>query len=335
MFIDQMEIYVKAGDGGNGCVSFRREKYVPRGGPDGGEGGRGGNIIIKADKNIKTLVDFYYHPHYKAERGRHGQGSNKSGKSGKDLILRAPLGTMIYPAGTGDLLYDLVETGQEFLLARGGRGGKGNAHFATSTHQAPRFAQKGEKGEEHNFRLELRFIADVGIIGLPNAGKSTLLSKISSARPKIANYPFTTLYPNLGVVDLGDGFSFIAADMPGLIEGAANGEGLGDRFLKHVQRTKILVHLIDFSNEEVGRDFKSDYEIIINELKLHDPGLLKKKQIVVGSKIDMPKAKEILPEAEKYFKRKKLPFLVISGISGEGLKHLIKVIAGILKNNDK
>ncbi|MFH1288649.1 MAG: GTPase ObgE [bacterium] len=330
MFIDQIEIHVKAGDGGSGCVSFRREKYIPRGGPDGGEGARGGSIIIKADKNIKTLVDFYYRPHCKAGRGGHGQGSDRSGKSGKDIVLLAPLGTMIYNVETGDLLSDLVEKGQEFLLAKGGRGGKGNAHFATATHQAPRFAQKGEPGEEYHIRLELKFIADIGIIGLPNAGKSTLLSRISRAHPKIANYPFTTLYPNLGVVDLGDGFSFVAADLPGLIDGAASGEGLGDRFLRHIQRTKILVHLIDLSNEEEERDFQSDYETIIHELELYDPLLMEKKHIVVGNKLDMPKAKEILPKVEKYFKRKKMPFLAISGTSGEGLKRLIKKIAGAL-----
>ncbi|MDD5772478.1 MAG: GTPase ObgE [bacterium] len=335
MFIDQMEIYVKAGDGGSGAVSFRREKYVPRGGPDGGEGGRGGSVIIKADKNIKTLVDFYYRPQYKAGRGGHGQGNNCSGKSGEDIVMLAPLGTMLYNMETGDLLCDLVEKGQEFLIAKGGRGGKGNAHFATSTRQAPRFSQKGEPGEEYKIRLDLKLIAEVGIIGLPNAGKSTLLSRISKAKPKIANYPFTTLFPNLGVVDLGDGFSFVVADMPGLIDGAALGEGLGDKFLRHIQRTKILVHLIDLSNEEEGRNFQSDYESIIHELGLFDPMLLKKKQIVVGNKIDMPRAKEILPKAEKFFKRKKIPFLTISGVSGEGLKDLIKEIVKVLKKNEK
>lgn len=335
MFIDQMEIHVKAGDGGSGAVSFRREKYVPRGGPDGGEGGRGGSVIIKADKNVKTLVDFYYRPHYKAGKGGHGQGNNCSGKSGEDIVMLAPLGTMVYNSETGDLLCDLIEKDQEFLIARGGRGGKGNAHFATSTRQAPRFAQKGEPGEEYKIRLDLKFIADVGIIGLPNAGKSTLLSRISKAKPKIANYPFTTLFPNLGVVDLGDGFSFVVADMPGLIDGAASGEGLGDKFLRHIQRAKILIHLIDLSNEEEGRDFQSDYETIIHELGLFDPALLKKKQIMVGNKIDMPKAKEVLPEAEKFFKRKKIHFLTISGISGEGLKDLIKEVVKVLKKNEK
>src|SRR5437588_8901628 len=274
MFIDQATIRIKAGDGGNGCLAFRREKFVPRGGPSGGDGGQGGSIFIVASPHTNTLISYRFHPEFSADRGRHGQGSNRTGHAGADLELAVPIGTLVYektgdPAEPVRLLADLAEVGQRVLVARGGRGGLGNAHFATSTNRAPRKVQPGEPGEEKDIRLELKLLADVGLVGFPNAGKSTLIARISAARPKIADYPFTTLTPNLGVVGLSGDRSFVLADIPGLIEGASDGHGLGHRFLRHVERTRVLVHLVELAQEE-GRDPERDFDVIDRELERFD-----------------------------------------------------------------
>src|SRR5215831_8067265 len=290
MFVDEVDIHVEAGSGGRGCLAFRREKFVPRGGPSGGDGGLGGSIYVVASPHTNTLINYRFHPEFSAERGEHGQGSNRTGRNGEHLELAVPIGTLVYEK-TGDpdaplhLLADLAEEGQRVLVARGGRGGLGNAHFATSTNRAPRKVQPGEPGEEKALRLELKLLADVGLVGFPNAGKSTLISRISAARPKIAAYPFTTLTPNLGVVSLSDGRSFVVADVPGLIEGAHRGLGLGDRFLRHVERTKVLVHLVDVS-EASGRDPVHDLDAVRHELELFDPMLLAKPQLVAANKMD-------------------------------------------------
>jgi len=280
-FVDYVKIKVKAGDGGRGCVSFRREKYVPRGGPDGGDGGRGGHIIFKATDQLNTLLDLKYRREYRAEKGQHGKGKKMHGRNGKDCLVAVPVGTVIKDSHTEDILADLDRSGNEAVIARGGRGGLGNAHFATPTRQAPRFAQKGEEGETRDLIIELKLLADVGLIGLPNAGKSTLLSVISSARPKIAEYPFTTLVPVLGVVKLENYRSFVVADIPGLIEGAHRGVGLGFQFLRHIERTSILLHLIDISEMGEG-DPTENFMRINKELELYNPLLMKRPQVVVG-----------------------------------------------------
>jgi GTP-binding protein len=262
MFIDRAKIHVEGGNGGNGVTAFRREKFVPRGGPSGGEGGRGGDVVLVADASLNTLLHLRYNPRHVAERGSHGEGSNRSGHNGADLIVRVPVGTQIFDAATGDLLHDLSHDGDRWVAARGGRGGFGNAHFTTSTNRAPRYHQSGSKGEELELQLELKLLADVGLVGFPNAGKSTFISTVSAARPKIADYPFTTLEPHLGVVDLGDFRTFVIADIPGLIEGAHTGAGLGDRFLRHIERTKLLLHLVDVSSVS-GRDAVGDYETVV------------------------------------------------------------------------
>src|SRR5438477_8536512 len=289
MFVDEVDVHVTAGHGGRGCLAFRREKRVPRGGPSGGDGGHGGSVYIVASPHTNTLIHYRFHPEFTAERGEHGQGSNRTGYTGVNLELPVPIGTLVYEKADPDhpprLLADLAEEGQRVLVARGGRGGLGNAHFATSTNRAPRKVQPGESGEERNLRLELKLLADVGLVGFPNAGKSTLISRISAARPKIADYPFTTLTPNLGVVRLSDDRSFVVADVPGLIEGAHRGAGLGDRFLRHLERTKVLVHLVDVTSE-TGRDPVEDLEVVRRELELFQPALAAKPQIVVASKID-------------------------------------------------
>ena len=283
-FIDQVKIRVKAGDGGHGCVSFRREKFVPKGGPDGGDGGDGGDVILVADPQIHTLYDFYYKAEFKAENGKPGMGKKMKGKDGEDLILKVPVGTIVKDAETGEIIADLVKPGQRVILAKGGKGGKGNARFTTPTRQAPRIATPGTPGEEKTLILELKLIADVGLVGLPNAGKSTFLSRVSAAKPKIADYPFTTLHPNLGVVKLFDEKTFIIADIPGLIEGAHKGIGLGHDFLKHIERTRVLLYLLDASK---GEEVLKDFEILKKELELFNPELLKKDYLIALNKIDL------------------------------------------------
>jgi GTP-binding protein len=324
-FIDSAKIFLRAGNGGDGCVSFRREKFVPRGGPDGGDGGNGGSIIFIADKKINTLIDFKYKKHYRAEDGEPGRGKNQHGKNGKDLFIRVPAGTIIKNAETGEMIVDLVNDGDSAIVAKGGRGGRGNASFATSTRQAPRIATKGEKREPLWVLLELHLIADVGIIGMPNAGKSTLISRISSAKPKIADYPFTTLTPNLGVVRFGDFKSFVVADMPGLIEGAHRGAGLGDKFLKHIERTKVLVHLIAPDSKEDSVIKK--YKIIRNELEKYNPELLLRPEIVALNKIDIPFVRKRIEKIKKKFAEKSIKVYPVSAVTGEGLGELINEIA--------
>lgn len=322
-FIDEALIDIKAGGGGRGCVSFRREKYIPRGGPDGGNGGKGGDVYITAAAGLSSLLDFKYKKHYVAERGEHGQGSNCTGRDGQDIIIKVPVGTVIKDAETGEVIEDMVVDGQSIIIAKGGRGGKGNAHFTTSTHQAPKFAQPGEAGEERQLKLELKLLADVGIIGFPNAGKSTLISHISAAKPKIADYPFTTLQPHLGVVKFGEYQNFVVADIPGLIEGAHRGRGLGIKFLKHIERTSMFIHLIDIS-PQTGRDPKKDFEIINKELKAWDPDMAKKPQVVALNKTDITEAREGLNGLLEFFKTKGLTAFAVSAATGEGLDRLIK-----------
>jgi len=326
-FVDESEIFVKSGKGGDGCVAFRREKYVSKGGPWGGDGGKGGDVIFIAVRNKKTLIDFHFKKHFYAENGRPGSSNNKKGKDGEDLIVEVPCGTVIKEIKDGKekILADLVNEGESVIVAKGGKGGLGNTHFKSSTNQAPRIATKGEIGEEKTIKLELKLIADVGIIGYPNSGKSTLLSRISKASPKIADYPFTTIEPNLGVVSLGDFRSFVVADIPGLIEGASMGKGLGIKFLKHIERTKILVHLLDLSEN----DIINRYDSIRNELKNYSEKLIEKKEIVVGNKIDLEKSKKNMKIAKDYFKE----IYFISALTGEGIKKLLERIWEELKND--
>jgi len=312
VFIDSAKIHVKAGDGGNGVVSFRREKYVPKGGPDGGDGGNGGSVYIVADRNLTTLLDFRYAPHYKAERGAHGQGSRKSGLSGNDVVIKVPCGTLIKDAETGEVLGDLTEHGAKLLVAKGGKGGRGNQHFATPTNRAPRHAEPGEPGEERTLELELKLLADVGLVGFPNAGKSTLISVLSAAKPKIADYPFTTLEPNLGIVRYQDYKSFVMADIPGIIEGASEGKGLGLKFLKHIERTKVLAILLPANSP----DLKREYNILMNELKKFSPVLAEKPKVVVISKMDIAPEGFVLP---KFRGVKVVP---ISSVAQQGLDAL-------------
>ncbi len=326
-FIDYTKIYVKAGDGGRGCVSFRREKYVPKGGPDGGDGGRGAHVIFRATKELNTLLDFRYKKEYSAERGQHGMGKKMHGRDGKDLIINVPVGTLIKDEGSEEVLADLDAEGAEKVIAKGGRGGLGNSHFATPTRQVPRFAQPGEEGEERSLILELKLLADVGLIGLPNAGKSTLISVISSARPKIADYPFTTLVPNLGVVKFEEYKSFVVADIPGLIEGAHRGVGLGFQFLRHVERTSILLHLVDISDNEEG-DPVHILQKINRELELYSPVLIEKPQVVVGTKLDAAVAKERLNKLSRHCKKEGIDFFPISAVTGQGVKKLLSFVAG-------
>lgn len=325
-FIDQAKIYIKAGDGGRGCVSFRREKFIPRGGPNGGDGGRGGHIIFTADRNVNTLLDIKLRQHYRAEKGEHGMGKDMHGRNGRDLVIRVPVGTIIKEAETGEEMADLTEEGQKLIAASGGRGGLGNAHFKSPTRQAPRFAQPGEPGDEKNLVLELKLLADVGLLGLPNAGKSTLISALSSAKPKIADYPFTTLAPILGVVKHGDYGSFIIADIPGLIEGAHKGTGLGFQFLRHVERTSILLHLVDIS-EMAEDDPIESFEKINNELRLYSSDLIGKKQIVAATKLDIKGNGKRLDRLEQYCKDKSYDFYPVCSVTGEGLKELTSRLA--------
>jgi GTP-binding protein len=330
MFIDRAKIHVQAGDGGNGVTAFRREKFVPRGGPSGGDGGRGGNVILVADGSLNTLLHLRYNPMHKAERGSHGEGSNRSGHSGVDLIVRVPVGTQIFDATTGDLLHDLSQDGAQWLAARGGRGGFGNAHFTTSTNRAPRYHQSGGRGEELDLQLELKLLADVGLVGFPNAGKSTFISTVSAARPKIADYPFTTLEPHLGVVDLGDFRTFVIADIPGLIEGAHTGAGLGDRFLRHIERTKLLLHLVDVSSAS-GRDAVSDYETVNRELGSYNRELATRPQFVVATKIDALDEPQRLESLKQRAEEDKKPFFAISSATGAGVRELVNAMAARLE----
>jgi GTP-binding protein len=328
VFVDQVDIHVSAGDGGKGCLSFRREKYVPRGGPDGGDGGHGGSVYIAATPRKNTLVDFRFHPEFEARRGQHGQGSNRTGHDGDDLEIEVPIGTLVYektPDGDLRLVADLAEEGQRVLVAQGGRGGLGNAQFATATNRAPRKTQPGEAGEEKWLRLELKLLADAGLVGFPNAGKSTLIARISAAKPKIADYPFTTLTPNLGVVSMSDDRSFVVADVPGLIEGAHSGQGLGHQFLRHIERTKVLIHLVDVSGAS-GRDPVQDFETINEELRLFDPTLVAKPQIVAANKIDALDDPERLAALERHVRKSTLPFYRISGVTGEGVPALLEAV---------
>lgn len=328
-FVDYTKIFVKSGDGGRGCVSFRREKFVPKGGPDGGDGGRGGHVIIRASAELNTLLDCRYNREYKAQRGEHGKGSNKHGKDGEDIVIRVPVGTVIKDDSTGELLADLFENGQEIVIAEGGRGGLGNSHFATSTRQAPKFAQPGEEGQERWLVLELKLLADVGLIGLPNAGKSTLISVMSAAKPKIADYPFTTLVPNLGVVKIDDQKSFVVADIPGLIEGAHTGAGLGFQFLRHVERNAVLLHLVDVSDIQPS-DPVEDFEKINKELILYSPELASKPVAVAATKIDIAADGERLDKLAKYCKKKKIAFFPVSAATGQGIKNLLFHLSDML-----
>ena len=337
MFVDEARILVKGGDGGNGCVAFRREKYVPRGGPSGGDGGHGGDVHLESNANDNTLLRYRYNREFRAERGRHGEGSNCQGRSGADTILKVPIGTIVFNADSGEQLFDFTQAGQRFRAAHGGRGGRGNGNpaFRKPWHQAPREHEDGEPGEEHRLRLELRLLADVGLVGFPNAGKSTLISRISAARPKIAAYPFTTLEPHLGVVNAdpdvapGTGRTFVVADLPGLIEGAHEGVGLGVRFLKHVERTQLLAHLVDTSDAN-DRDPVHDFEIIEHELSVFSETLARKPMIVVATKLDATTNRERLEKLRTFAAKRGLDFYAISSASGEGITELVRGMANTL-----
>ncbi len=329
MFIDEAKIRVQAGGGGNGCVAFRREKFVPRGGPSGGDGGKGGDVIMESSERHNTLVHFRFNPEYKAERGRHGEGSNRTGREGADVVLKVPVGTIVYDEQTGQRVHDFGQANERVVIARGGRGGRGNARFATSTHKAPRECEPGRPGEEKTLRLELKLLADVGLVGYPNVGKSTLIARISAARPKIADYPFTTLEPNLGVVAVGEEpqlISFVVADIPGLIEGASHGAGLGTQFLRHIERTRLLVHLVDVSGASGRPDPVKDFEVIMNELKSYGAGLEDKPMIVAASKIDVAE-RDRLAKLKRYCKKHGLELFPISAVTGEGIEKLTWTIA--------
>jgi GTP-binding protein len=333
MFIDEARIRVKAGDGGNGCMAFRREKYVPRGGPSGGDGGKGGDIVMQSSERHNTLVHFRFNPEYKAERGRHGEGSNKTGREGADILLKVPVGTIVFDEETGERVFDFSAPDQQLVIARGGRGGRGNARFATSVHQAPREHEPGRPGEEHNYRLELKLLADVGLVGYPNVGKSTLISRISAARPKIADYPFTTLQPGLGMVavgDIGDEISFVVADIPGLIEGAHNGSGLGTQFLRHIERTRLLAHLVDVSDGSGRADVIKDVEVIRGELASFGAGLEEKPMIMVASKFDVANQEKVAA-LKKYCRKHKLKLFEISAVTGLGIEQLKDAMAQEVK----
>jgi GTP-binding protein len=328
MFIDEVKVYVKAGDGGNGCLAFRREKYVPRGGPSGGDGGRGGDVVMVASEHHNTLLHFRFNPEHKAQRGRHGEGSNRTGRVGNSIELPVPVGTVVYDADTGELLHDFTRAGDRFVVAKGGRGGRGNQHFATPTHQAPTEHEAGKPGEERNLRLELKLLADVGLVGFPNVGKSTLIARISAARPKIADYPFTTLEPNLGVVRYEDR-AFVVADIPGLIEGAHLGHGLGTQFLRHVERTRLLAHLIDVS-ESSGRDPVHDFEVIMDELASFSDALAHKPMLLVATKMDVAQDPGRIKALEHKAAELGLELLKISAVTGKGVDRLVVRMAEIV-----
>jgi GTPase len=326
MFVDLAKIYVKAGDGGPGAISFRREKFIPKGGPDGGDGGRGGNVVAKADTQLGTLLDFKYQQHYMCKRGGQGMGKQMTGAEGDDILIKVPVGTIIRDIDTGETIADLAEDGQEAIIARGGRGGKGNTHFKSSTMRTPRFAQPGEPGDEKTIQLELKLLADVGIIGLPNAGKSTLISVISKARPKIADYPFTTLVPNLGVVKHKEYTSFVAADIPGLIEGASSGAGLGSQFLRHVERTKMLLHLVDVSPLAQEDPVKS-FTTINEELWKHNPELMDRFLVAVATKVDSAEEPERVDNLRAYCEKEGYPFFTISSATHDGIEQLLDFVS--------
>jgi GTP-binding protein len=333
MFIDEAKIRVKAGDGGNGCMAFRREKFVPRGGPSGGDGGRGGDVIMESSQRHNTLIHFRYNPEHKAQRGEHGMGSNCSGSDGDSIVLQVPVGTALYDQESGELIHDFSIPDERLIVAKGGRGGRGNQHFATSTHQAPREHEMGRAGEERLYRLELKLLADVGLVGYPNAGKSTLISRISAARPKIADYPFTTLEPNLGVVTVGEAphdESFVVADVPGLIEGAHLGSGLGVQFLRHIERTRVLVHLVDVSDASGRPDPVEDFKVINNELARFGNGLSEKPMIVAATKIDVANPDK-LKKLSAHVKRRRLEFHAISAVTGQGIDELKWALAKRLR----
>ena len=334
MFVDYTKVIIKSGDGGNGAVSFRREKYVAAGGPDGGDGGKGGNIIFEVDPDSNTLIDFRYNRKFKAQNGENGSGAHKYGKSGEDLVVKVPKGTIVKDAQTGKVIADLSDDGQRELILPGGRGGRGNSHFATSTRQAPRFAQDGEKGIEKEVILELKLLAVVGLIGFPNVGKSTLLSRVTAATPKIANYHFTTIHPNLGVVKTEYGDSFVLADIPGVIEGASEGIGLGIQFLRHIERTRLLLHVIDCSGSE-GRNPVQDFHIINEELKKYSEKLSKRKQIIVANKLDIMQDESAYKELEELAKKEKIEIFKISAVTGEGIKELFNHVSKVLKTLPK
>lgn len=326
MFLDRVKIRIKAGNGGDGVTAFRREKFVPRGGPSGGDGGVGGSVWMEATEGLNTLLHLRYNPEHKAERGRHGEGSNRSGKDGEDIIVKVPVGTQVFDPETNELMFDFTEPGQRYRAAKGGKGGWGNAHFATPTRRAPKYHYTGRPGEERELQLELKLIADVALVGFPNAGKSTLISVISAAKPKVADYPFTTLEPNLGVVDMGDYRTFVVADIPGLIEGASTGAGLGHQFLRHVERTKLILHLVDVSSLE-GRDPISDYEIINRELANYDENIASRPQIVVATKIDSLDDPERLERLRARAEKDGKPFFAISSVANQGVQDLVNAVA--------
>lgn len=330
MFIDQAHIVVRSGRGGNGIISFRREKYIPKGGPDGGNGGRGGDIILRVDRQLTTLMDFRYKRKYIAQDGEAGARALCSGKAGQDIVLRIPPGTLVKDSDSGEVIVDLINPGEEFVIAKGGKGGRGNNEFKSATVQAPRKAEPGTPGEEKNLLLELKLLADVGLVGFPNAGKSTLISRISAAKPKIADYPFTTLIPNLGIVAPGEYSSFVVADMPGLIEGASDGKGLGIQFLRHIERTRVLVFLLPCDSA----DQKADYKTLLNELTLYDKDLPKRPQIIAISKMDIADD-EILGRLKKLIFKKDIPVFRISAVSGEGLDDLVAEMWNILEETRK
>jgi GTP-binding protein len=324
MFIDRAKIRVRGGDGGNGVTAFRREKFVPRGGPSGGDGGNGGSVYIESTEGLNTLLHFRYNPEHQAGRGRHGEGANRHGADGEDITLKVPVGTVVTDETTGEIIHDFTRPGERVLIAAGGRGGRGNARFATPINRAPRHHEEGRPGQQRWLRLELKLIADVGLVGLPNAGKSTLISRISAARPKIADYPFTTLEPNLGVVDLGDFNTFVCADIPGLIEGAHAGAGLGDRFLRHVERTKLLLHLVDVSG--FADDPIADYKTVARELEAYGHQVAAKPKIVVATKLDALRGPERLDDFRRFCEGEGLEFHAISAVTGRGLKELLGAV---------
>ncbi len=333
MFIDETRIRIKAGDGGNGCMAFRREKFVPKGGPSGGDGGRGGDVVMESSQRHNTLIHFRYNPEHKAERGRHGEGSNCTGREGADVVLKVPVGTSVYDEATGELIHDFRHADERIIVAHGGRGGRGNQHFATPTHQAPREHELGFEGEEFALRLELKLLADVGLVGYPNAGKSTLIARISAAKPKIADYPFTTLEPNLGVVTVGEApheDSFVVADIPGLIEGAHEGAGLGVQFLRHIERTGVLVHLVDVSDGSGRQDAVEDFKVITEELRAFGHGLPAKPVLLAASKADSANPDKV-KKLQAMAKRRKLPFFLLSAVTGEGVDALKYAMAERVK----
>ncbi|MDE3178662.1 MAG: GTPase ObgE [Acidobacteriota bacterium] len=331
MFIDEAKIRVVGGRGGNGCMAFRREKFVPRGGPSGGDGGDGGNVYLESNTHLNTLLKFRYNPEFKAERGRHGEGSNCHGRSGEDAVITVPAGTVVYDADSGKRLFDFTASGQRFLAARGGRGGRGNARFATSVHQAPRRADPGTEGDDVNLRLELKLLADVGLVGYPNVGKSTLISRVSAARPRIADYPFTTIEPHLGVVEVDDGQSFVMADIPGLIEGAHRGKGLGDRFLRHIERTRLLLHMVDTAGGNES-DPAEDYKVILRELENFSPDLAQKPMLIVASRTDAASEGGRLERLRDFCRSEGLSLYEISAVTGSGLGALLRAAWSLLNS---